>query len=129
MGAPQVPPVGERFRREDRLLKRRDFVRCYREGRRRHGSFAVLYICPNEQQHPRLGVTASRKVGSAVVRHRLRRRTREIYRRFAGRAELPAVDLVVHFRPQAATADYAALRGDLVPLLRALVRRRVEASP
>jgi len=121
--------VGERFRRADRLLKRRDFVRCYREGRRKHGSFAVLYFTPNEQQHPRLGVTASRKVGSAVVRHRLRRRTREIYRRFAERADLPAVDMVVHFRPQAAQADFEALKGDLLPLWRAVLRRRVEVAP
>jgi len=128
MGAPQVSPVGERFRRADRLLKRRDFVRCYREGRRRHGSFVVLYFAPNEQRRPRLGVTASRKVGSSVVRHRLRRRVREIFRRLAVRSELPPLDLVVHFRPRADQVDFGALRDDLVPLLQSVVRRRGEAS-
>ena len=36
----------------------------------------------NEHGETRLGVTASRKVGKAVVRHRTKRRVREIFRRF-----------------------------------------------
>lgn len=128
MSAPQVSPVGERFRRQDRLRRRREFVRCYREGRRRHGALAILYFAPNDEQRPRLGVTASRKVGSAVVRHRLRRQTREVFRRFAGRGDLPALDLVVHFRPQAADADFESLKSDLLCLLRPLARRQAEVS-
>lgn len=45
---------------------------------------------------PRLGVVASRRVGSAVERSRAKRRLREIYRRAPRR---PAGDLVLVARP------------------------------
>lgn len=114
----------ERLGREDRLRRRTEFLRCYRQGRRRNGAFCQLYSLPNEVTRPRLGITASRKVGSAVIRQRLRRRVREIYRRWPGRGSLPALDLVVHLRPSAAAAEFPALRRELVGLFGSLERRR-----
>jgi ribonuclease P protein component len=73
--------------------------------------------------HPRLGITASRKVGTAVVRQRLKRWVREVYRRGQERRDLPAVDLVVHLQPAAAQADFASFRQELTRLLRGLAAR------
>jgi ribonuclease P protein component len=58
----------------------------------------MLYLVPNLLDHPRIGVTTSRKVGNSVVRHRLKRWIKEIYRRWSGRGELAALDLVAHFK-------------------------------
>lgn len=74
---------------------------------------ATLFVRPNEVGVPRLGLTASRKLGSAVVRNRLRRRCREIYRRWPERRRLPAVDIVVNLRHPAAKATFTALRESL----------------
>ena len=41
----------------------------------------VVYAVSNDVGHPRLGVTASRRVGNAVIRNRWKRRLREIFRR------------------------------------------------
>lgn len=82
----------------------------------------TLFAAPAPADHPRLGITATRKVGSAVVRNRLKRRVREIYRRWSGRSELPAVDLVVHLKPQAARASFEELESDLTKLWRILIR-------
>ncbi|HEY7215351.1 MAG TPA: ribonuclease P protein component, partial [Thermoanaerobaculia bacterium] len=63
---PPGPPAGaagERLTSEERLRRRTDYLRCYRTGRRRHGPLAILYFVPNQLGHPRLGITASRKVG------------------------------------------------------------------
>lgn len=114
---------GERLASAERLRRRGDFVRCYRKGRRRHGALAILYAVPNGLEHARLGVTASRKVGGAVVRNRLRRRVREIYRRWSERDELPAMDLVVHLKPPAGDSDFQVLRAELLRLLRGLIAR------
>lgn len=121
-GAPPRPaaPV-EGLTRDQRLRRRADFLRCYRQGRRRHGALAVLHVAPNDRQHPRLGITASRKVGKAAVRQRLKRRVREVYRRWEQRASLPAVDLVVHLRPAAAAADFRGLKEELEGLLDSLL--------
>jgi ribonuclease P protein component len=134
MPSPEGSPGGspretgaERLNAAERLRRRTDYLRCYRTGRRRHGALAILYFVPNQLGHARFGITASRKVGKAVVRQRLKRRTREIYRRWQERPKLPSLDLVLHMKPEAGTADFAALRADLLDLLAGLARRREAA--
>lgn len=106
LGGEALQPLG-------RLRRREDYLACYRRGRRLAGTFLMLYSRPNDTSSPRLGITASRKVGGAVVRNRLRRRVREVYRRWPGRDRLPSLDLVVHLQPAAAGTDFAALRSEL----------------
>lgn len=113
----------QRLRLEERLRRRADYLRCYRTGRRRQGALAILYFAPNELGHPRLGITASRKVGKAVVRQRLKRRVREIYRRWQERPGLPPMDLVVHLKPEARGADFRAFRSELLRLFSGLLPR------
>lgn len=108
--------------RADRLRKSGDYRRCYREGRRCSGRFLRLFVHPNEEGHPRVGVTASRKVGGSVVRHRVKRRLREIYRRWPRRHELPPLDIVIHVHPTAALTPFSHLEEDLVRLLSELVQ-------
>jgi ribonuclease P protein component len=62
----------------------------------------------NEVGATRMGFTVSTKVGNAVVRNRIRRRLRELYRQ--RRASLPSgVDAVLIARSGAATADFQRL--------------------
>lgn len=122
--AAQASPAGggERLRREERLRRRSDYLRCYKQGRRRQGKLLAVYFAPNALGHPRLGITASRKVGKAVVRQRAKRRVREIYRRWSLRPNLPSLDLVVHLHPPAGVADFPMLRSELTTLLATLAR-------
>ncbi len=121
-------PDGESLTRAERLRKRSDYLRCYRTGRRRHGALAVLYAAPNELGHARLGMTVSKKVGGAVLRVRLKRRIREIYRRWSERSSLPALDLVVHAKPAMASASFDRLRRELLRQLGSLTPERRKAS-
>ncbi len=83
----------------------------------------LLYSIPNDIGIPRLGLTASGKVGNAVVRHRLKRWARETYRRWHGRHRLAALDLVVHFKPDAARAAFDLFRTELERLLASVPTR------
>lgn len=56
------------------------FRRMYRRGRSSVQGGLVVYCQKNKQGKTRLGVTVSTKLGKAVVRNRVRRQLREIYR-------------------------------------------------
>jgi len=112
--------VKERLRAEEKIHRRADFQHCYRRGRRRHGAFATLHFVVNELEHPRLSITVTRKVGSAVVRNRLKRRVREIYRRWSQRPRLPALDIVFHLKPAAREASFEELEQEVHALCQKL---------
>ncbi len=70
-----------------------DFRRIYRRGRSAVSGGVVVYCLKNRQGMSRLGVTVSTKLGHAVVRNRVRRRFRELYR--LHRADmLPGWDII-----------------------------------
>lgn len=111
------PGTAEHLPREHTLRRSADYLRCYRRGRRLRGDLVRLHVAGNELGHPRLGVTASRKVGKAVVRNRVKRRVREVFRRWPRRGELPGADLVVHLEPAVAGASFGELAAELEELL------------
>ena len=85
-----------------------DFRRIYRRGRSAVSGGVVVYCLKNRQGMSRLGVTVSTKLGHAVVRNRVRRRLRELYR--LHRAEmLSGYDVIVVARVRAVEMPYAKL--------------------
>ena len=106
------------------MHQRAEYLACYQRGRPVTGPMATLHVLPNQLGHPRLGITATRKIGNAVVRNRLRRRCREVYRRYRRRSELPALDIVVNFKPRAAAATLDETRQRLERQLESLIERR-----
>ena len=71
-------------------------------------SFLVLYARRNRTGHNRVGVTVSKKLGHAVVRNRVRRRLREVYRLNEERFT-PGWDIVVVARSRCISADFGKL--------------------
>ena len=110
----------ERLPRSETLRTSAEYQRCYREGSRRQGGFLVLHVRANQLGHPRLGAAVSRKVGGAVVRNRIKRWTRECYRRSPLRSGLPGLDLVVQPKPAAGGADFTGFCRELERLLKPL---------
>ncbi|MGZ5428191.1 MAG: ribonuclease P protein component [Thermoanaerobaculia bacterium] len=111
------PPRGEAFPRACRVGARRDFRAAYEHGAKHHGRLVVVFAKPRAEGGPRLGLTATRKAGGAVVRNRARRRVREIFRRWAATAPEVSLDLIVNISEQATRAPFAALSSEVTALL------------
>ncbi len=88
----------------------------YSRGVRVPGRFLVVFGLARGDGPCRLGITATRKIGSAVVRNRARRRIRELFRRQpAGR--LFSGDVVVNVRRACAEVAWAELEKDFTQCL------------
>ena len=68
----------------------------------------VLYARKNHTQQNRVGLTVGKKLGHAVVRNRVRRRLREVYRLNESRF-LPGWDIVVVARSRCIKATFPQL--------------------
>ncbi len=68
------------MRRQYRLRDKKRFQQVRRQGRSYKHRLMVLVILPNEQPHSRFGFTASKRIGNAVKRNRVRRLMREAVR-------------------------------------------------
>lgn len=119
-----------------RLPKRRDFLRVAAAGRKAATPGLVLQACRRdpldtaacsggEPAGPRLGITASRKVGKAVTRNRARRRLRAAAEQVIGSGGARDHDYVVIARASTATRPFPELLADLqTALARVSTRRR-----
>lgn len=59
--------------RYEPITRNNDFVRAYSRGKSYVHSHIVLYVRKNRAGHTRVGLTASKKIGNAVMRNRARR--------------------------------------------------------
>jgi len=79
----------------------------------------VIYCRKNGRTENRLGITVSGKVGGAVVRNRVRRRLKEIYR--LSECEMKTgFDIVIVARVKSRHVTYRELRGAALSALRKL---------
>lgn len=94
-GAAGTPLPSGRFPSRFRVRKRPEFLSIQERGQRvSTPSFVLILSATTGSDSPRLGITASRRVGNAVVRSRAKRLIREAFR--ATRELWPkGVDLVV----------------------------------
>lgn len=119
-GPPEVPggqaPSGT-FSRRNRLARTWEYQRVYDRGRSRRGAHVVLYALLAPGEPSRVGIVASRKVGGAVERNRVKRRLRQVVRALWPR--VPAADrqLVLIALSHAATVDFESLEADVADLL------------
>lgn len=62
------------------LCRNSEFQRLYRRGKSAVRPTVVMYAIKGRQGQIRLGITAGKKLGSAVSRNRAKRRLRELFR-------------------------------------------------
>jgi ribonuclease P protein component len=91
------------------LTKRGDFKKVFELGSKFPSKFIIIYALPNGLLYCRLGLSVSRKIGDAVVRNRIKRRLREIFRKQLTGRPLQ-YDFVVVARSASAEAEFDDLQ-------------------
>ena len=107
--------AGEHLPRARRLLKRPEFERIYKSGERRHGALMTVFMAASSGDRARVGVAATRKIGSAVTRNRAKRLAREVFRRHQPPGGL---DVVIVPKQGMVDADFSRIEAEFVALLR-----------
>jgi len=99
-----------------RLLRRIEFRRVYEEGRRRRAPLCTAFYLANGLPYSRLGITVPRALGKAVLRNRVKRRLREVFR--VNRGSLPGGwDIVLNPGEQVAAIPFPRLEEEILRLL------------
>jgi ribonuclease P protein component len=101
--------AGESLSASERVRRRPEFERIYNQGARINGRFMTVFVLPNGGNRPRFGVAATRKLGSAVKRNRVKRLSRELFRRHKVAAGL---DIVIVPRREMLDAPFSSLELD-----------------
>ena len=123
-----VRQTREGFPWQYRIVRGSDYRAIYDAGRKLHSESFVLFAKSNTLGHHRLGITVSRKIGSAVVRNRVKRLFRELFRRSA--AEIPpSFDLVINAKRGCALAGFVKLREEFLAAMLRIGRQGSEGPP
>jgi ribonuclease P protein component len=99
---------GEGFPKALRLLRRHEFLQVQEGGQKVPSDCLLAMVKRSGRSHTRLGLTVSSKVGNAVVRVRLRRLLRELFRKRRGQWPT-GLDVVLIVRSSAKEVSFAEM--------------------
>ncbi len=105
------------FGKQVRISRKRDYLTVYQQGVRSHSKHFTIIVYKNEMGVSRLGITVSKKVGSAVERNRIKRLVREFFRLNSSRLSTPQDIVIIAKRnmPELAYQDvYTELGNHLI---------------
>ncbi len=116
-----VPPV----RRLETLRHRPDFLKAASARRQGTPGFMLQARDRSDDQPTRVGFTASKKIGNAVLRNRAKRRLRAVARAVLTSLARPGWDYVLVARPQATVSrPFTDLVADLTSALASVHRAK-----
>ena len=100
-----------------RVKKEKDFSAIFKEGKSFANRKFVIYRLENDEQHFRVGLSVSKKLGNAVTRNQIKRRIRHILIEYKNQL-VENVDFVVIARKGVEILDYAEMEKNLLHVLK-----------
>lgn len=98
------------------LKKPSEFSRVYKKGKSFADRNLVLYKLPSKYETSRLGLSISKKVGKSVIRNRVRRLIKEVYR--LNCPEDQKFDYIIIARVGASKATYKEIEKSFLYLIK-----------
>jgi len=101
-----------------RLRKNEEFQLVFKQGKSFANRQFVVYVLKNaERKYSRLGLSVSKKMGNAVMRNRIKRLIKEIFRELGDRLEA-GNDYIVISRKPVRTMEYSDMKDSLEHVLK-----------
>ena len=100
-----------------RVKREKDFKAIFKDGMSFANRKFVVYQLENQQNHFRVGLSVSKKLGNAVTRNQIKRRIRHILQSVKG-SLVEHVDFVVIARKGVETLEYAEMEKNLLHVLK-----------
>lgn len=100
-----------------RVKREKDFKAIFKDGTGFANRKFVVYQLENQQNHFRVGLSVSKKLGNAVTRNQIKRRIRHILQSVKG-SLVEHVDFVVIARKGVETLEYAEMEKNLLHVLK-----------
>ena len=100
-----------------RVKKEKDFNAIFKEGKSFANRKFVIYRLENDEQHFRVGLSVSKKLGNAVTRNQIKRRIRHILIEYKNQL-VENVDFVVIARKGVEILEYAEMEKNLLHVLK-----------
>ena len=100
-----------------RVKREKDFKAIFKNGTSFANRKFVVYQLENQQNHFRVGLSVSKKLGNAVTRNQIKRRIRHILQSVKG-SLVEHVDFVVIARKGVETLEYAEMEKNLLHVLK-----------
>lgn len=98
------------------IKKNIDFKKVYNHKKSKANAFLVIYKMKNDYDYSRLGISVSKKVGNAIIRNKIRRRLKEIFRLNEHKIK-QRYDIIVIVRVRAKNITYWDLEKNFTYLL------------
>ncbi len=106
------------FTKKERICRYSEFKALYTKGEKRDTEHFFIFMCPNGLAWRRLGITVSKKIGTAVNRNHVKRLVREYFR--LHKNHFPeSCDILFVAKPGSHSLKYYDLCEELNPVLRA----------
>lgn len=103
--------------KNEQIKRTFDYKRVYENGRRYYGKYLIFFVCNNNLQYSRVGISVGKKVGGSVKRNRIKRLLREILRH-VWQNVIKERDIVVVAKKEAEGKDLRAVWQDLEGLFK-----------
>jgi ribonuclease P protein component len=98
-----------KFSKRQRIKNQTEFGAVLQEGKKFVCSSFVVLAIETANNYPRLGIVVSKKIGNAVIRNRVKRSFREIFRQLSCQDKLSQRDFVIIARRTASRASFEEL--------------------
>ncbi|MBT6123531.1 MAG: ribonuclease P protein component [Candidatus Puniceispirillum sp.] len=119
---------GHRLSDKHIISARPGFIRARNHGEKAISKGVIIQAVRHDNSHWRYGLTATKKIGNAVIRNRVRRRLRAIAKQVLAPLAMSGVDYVLIGRATTATSQWAELINEVEKSLRYLHRKLGDAE-